>query len=128
MELVVTLLFIVAVFVTLFVIEYWWVLLILLGAVGLIALIVLAVVQGRVRSVVKARVIGEDPIIERVSEKTGHTTSYGRGLSYHEHYRDRNVITGYNVKFAVEYKNGKRGVITCTKDGGTYSYLILLCE
>lgn len=124
MELVITLLFIVAIFVALFLIEYWWVLLIVAGVGCAVAITFGLVYQSGLRNVVGARIVGEKPIIETVSEKVGHTTSYGRGLSYHEHYRDRNVITGYNVSFAVVYKNGNRGVITCKKDSWTYNKLI----
>jgi hypothetical protein len=124
MEFIVIVLFIIVVLVVYFLMQYWWMVLIALGLGG-IAGIILVVIDGcKLCNVVNAEVIDEVPIIERVSEKTGHTTSYGRGLSYHEHYRDRDVITGYNVTFAVVYKSGKRGVITCKKDSVTYNKLI----
>ena len=128
MELLITLLFIVAIFVILFVIEYWWVLVIFAVALGGLAITFLVVEYNNLQKVVKAKVISEEPIIEQVCENTGHTTSYGRHLSYHEHYRNRNVITGYNVKFVVEYENGKRGTITCRKDSATYNKLITYCN
>ena len=128
MELLVTLIFIVAIFVILFLINYWWILLIFIGIVGVVAITLGIAWVCKLQQVVKAQIVGEEPIIERISENVGHTTSYGRYLSYHEHYRNKNVITGYNIKFVVEYKNGKRGVITCQKDSSTYNKLITRCN
>ena len=128
MELIITLLFIVAIFVALFLIEFWWVLLIFIGIGLFVAILFFVIEQSMLKRVVKATVIDEEPIIEQVSEKTGHTTSYGRGLCYHEHYRYRNVVTGYNVTFAVEYKNGSRNEITCRKNSGKYNKLIICCN
>lgn len=127
MELIVTLLFIIGIFVVLFLIEYWWILLIFVGIVGVVAITIGVAEYSKLQKIVKAKIVSEEPIIERVCENTGHTTSYGRHLSYHEHYRNRNVITRYNVKFVVEYNNGKRGVITCQKDSSAYNKLIIYC-
>jgi ABC-type bacteriocin/lantibiotic exporter with double-glycine peptidase domain len=111
MELLITLLFIVAIFVILFVIEYWWVLLIFIGMLLLAAIIYFVFrifeLKKIENDVVFAELISREPIIEQVCENTGHTTSYGRHLSYHEHYRNRNVITGYTVKFKVIIKTTK---------------------
>lgn len=128
MELIITLLFIVGIFVVLFLIEYWWVLLIFVGIGVVVAIPLLLAEYSKLQNVVKAKIVSEEPIVEQICENTGHTTSYGRHLSYHEHYRNRNVITGYNVKFVVEYKNGKRGTITCKKDSATYDRLIICCN
>lgn len=106
------------------VIEFWWLILIMGVVFAIIGLIVLAARNSKLNKVVYARIVREDPIIRRVSEKTGHTTSYGRHLSYHEHYRDRDAITGYKVVFAVEYVNGKKGTITCKEGDYTYNKLI----
>ena len=80
--------------------------------------------NNHIKKIIKAEIISEEPIIGRVSEKTGHTNSYGRYYSYHEHYRYRDAITGYNVKFAVEFIDGKKGTKICKKDGFTYNKLI----
>jgi hypothetical protein len=124
MELIITFLFIVAIFVTLFVIEYWWILLVIIGMVGAVALILWIAYIGSLNRVVNAKIIGLTPIVETVSEKTGHTNSYGRYFSYHEHFRDKDVITGYDVTFSVTYENGRKSTITCRKDGIIYNRLI----
>ena len=128
MEFIITLLFIIAIFVILFVINYWWVLLIFVAIAAFVGVLVFVVEYKQLQRVVTARIISEEPIIQTISEKTGHTKSYGRYYSYHEHYRDRDVITGYNVKFAVEYENGKKDTITCKRDGSTYNKLIAKIE
>jgi hypothetical protein len=128
MEFIVMAFFIIAVLVIYFIMEFWWILLIFIGMGLFVAILFFVIEQSMIKRVVKATVIGEEPIIEQVSEKTGHTTSYGRGLSYHEHYRYRNVVTGYNVTFAVEYKNGSRNEITCRKNSGKYNKLIIRCN
>lgn len=129
MELLITLLFIVAIFVILFVIEYWWVLLIFIGMFLLAAIIYFVFrifeLKKIENDVVFAELISREPIIEQVCENTGHTTSYGRHLSYHEHYRNRNVITGYTVKFKVIYKNNKVEIIVCNQDSDIYNKLII---
>lgn len=124
MELLITILFIVVIFVILFLIEYWWVLLIIVGVVGSVVLILWLAYLNSLNKIVFANIIKKTPIIGTVSEKTGHTTSYGRHLSYHEHYRDRNVITGYNVTFLVEYESGKKSQITCQEGSVIYNKLI----
>lgn len=73
----------------------------------------------------KVTVIDETPIIKRQAENTGYTVSYGRGISSHEHYRYRNVITGYIVTFKVEWCNGREEIIKCKKDDAFYKYLIV---
>lgn len=108
----------------LFLIAYWWVILLIALFVAVVAVIAFALHLKHVDNVVEAEIIEEVPITKVVSEKVGHTTSYGRGLSYHEHYRDREVVTGYNVRFAVKYKNGSRGVIICKKGGVAYNKLM----
>ena len=107
-----------------FLLEYWWVLLIIVCVVGFVALIVWIAYFKSLEKIVFAKIVGRQPIIERVSEKTGHTTSYGRSLSYHEHYRDKNVITGYNVTFLVEYENNRVTHITCKEDSIVYNKLL----
>ena len=124
MEFLITILFIVAIFVVLFLIEYWWVLLIVVGVGGTVVLTVWIAYLKSLDKIVSANIIKKIPVIETVSEKTGHTTSYGRHLSYHEHYRDRNVVTGYDVTFLVEYQNGKKSYITCREDSAAYKKLI----
>ena len=128
MGFIITVLFSIAVLALYFTIQYWWIILIITVVIALSVLLGCLAFNKSLDNVVSAEIISENPIISRVSEKTGHTTSYGRNLSYHEHYRDRNVITGYNITFAVEYENGKRGEITCKKGGGTYKKLITRCN
>lgn len=69
-------------------------------------------------------VLDEKPIIKRKAENTGYTVSYGRGISSHEHYQYRDVITGYDVTFDVVWKDGRNEQIKCKKDSATYNRLI----
>lgn len=129
MELIVTLLFIIGIFVVLFLIEYWWILLIFIGVI-LLAAIIYAIARtcelNRLETeVILARIISREPIIERVSEKTGYSNGYGRYLSSREYYRYKNVITGYKVKFDVSLRNGKRKIIECNEDSSDYNKLIV---
>ena len=111
----------------LFIMNYW--LPILLGILGIILLtaiiyaIIVAVENERLKQIVSARVFSRQPIVETVSEKTGFTRSYGRYYSYHEHFRDKDVVTGHRVSFSVEYQNGERDTITCKEGGRTYRKL-----
>lgn len=104
--------------------NYWWVLLIIIGVVGTVALTLWCAYLKSLEQIVFAEIVKKTPVIETVSEKTGHTTSYGRRLSYHEHYRDRNVITGYDVTFSVKYKNGRKSYVTCREGGTVYNKLL----
>lgn len=112
-----------------FAIKYWWILLIFIGMLLLAAIIYFVFHMLELRKiendVVFAELISREPIIEQVCENTGHTTSYGRHLSYHEHYRNKNVITGYTVKFKVIYKNNKAEIITCNQESDIYNKLII---
>ena len=129
MGFIITLAFALIVLAVFLLMEYWWILLIFIGVLILAAIIYFAFHTAELRKIerdaVFVKLIGREPIIEQVCENTGHTTSYGRYLSYHEHYRNRNVVTGYNVKFKVVYKNNKAEIITCTQDSDTYNKLII---
>lgn len=124
MEIILAIIFLLLCGLVVLVIEFWWLILIIGVVAAVIGLIIWAAYNNNLNKVISARVVREEPIIKRVSEKTGHTTSYGRHLSYHEHYRDRDAITGYKVVFAVEYVNGKKGTITCKEGDYTYNKLI----
>ena len=129
MEWLIIILFALIVVAAYFVINYWWILLIIIGLL-LLAIIIYAIVRSYElkqldNNVVIAELIGREPIVEQVCENTGHTTSYGRHLSYHEHYRNRNVITGYTVRFNVLFKNGKRKVVECNENSEDYKKLIV---
>ena len=78
----------------------------------------------RIDEVVYARIIDEEPIINRVSEKSGYSIGYGRHLSFHDHYEYRDVITGYRVRFSVVFRNGTRDMIVCRKDSDEYKKLL----
>lgn len=108
-----------------FVAEFWWILLILVAISVAVALIILCAYRTKISDVVSAEVIDEKPITERVAENIGYTVGYGRWLSAREHYRYKNVVTGYKVKFVVTLRNGKKEVLTCKKDGITYNALIV---
>lgn len=107
-----------------FLFEYWWLLLIIVGILGSVVLIVWLAYLKSLDEITLAKIVVRKPKIKTISEKTGHTTSYGRYLSYHEHYRDRDVITGYDVTFWVKYKNAKETHITCEEKGIVYNKLI----
>ena len=124
MEILLAIVFLLVMGAVALVIQYWPVLLMALAAGGLVGILFVFVNYKSLQRVVTARIIGEEPIIERVSEKTGHTRSYGRYYSYHEHYRDKDAITGYNIKFAVTYNDGKQGIMTCKKGSSTYNKLM----
>ena len=129
MEFIVILAFALVVLAVLFLIEYWWILLIFIGMLILAAIIYFVFHTFELRKIdneaVFVKLISREPIVEQVCENTGHTTSYGRHLSYHEHYRNRNVVTGYTVKFKVIYKNNKAEIVTCTQDSDIYNKLII---
>ena len=112
----------------LFVMKYFAVILLTIFVVGilvaLIYAIVIAVEDKRLEKVVKATIIRRDPITKTVSEKTGHTNSYGYYYTYHEHYRDVDVIVGYKVMFSVLFEDGKKEYITCREASRTYKKLI----
>lgn len=77
----------------------------------------------RIDSVVRARKIGrEEPIIKRITERTGY--SVGADWEYYDHYQKRDVITGYTVKFEVIMNDGTREIMTCEKDSLTYNKLM----
>jgi hypothetical protein len=107
-----------------FLIVYWWVILIIVAIIAFPFLLLWFAYSKNIDNIVSAKIVDTRPIIKRVSEKTGHTTSYGRHLSYHEHYKERDVIAGYAVEFEVVYKNGKNGTINCKEDGFTYKKII----
>jgi ABC-type lipoprotein release transport system permease subunit len=106
-----------------FLFAYWWLLLIIVGIVGTVTLIVWLAYLKSLDRIILAKIVARNPKVKTISEKTGHTTSYGRYLSYHEHYRDRNVITGYDVTFWVKYENGREAHITCEEKGIVYNRL-----
>ena len=112
----------------LFIMKYWGVILIVAFVVGILTLIIsaicFAVHDSHLKKVVRAHIISQEPIIETVSEKTGHTQSYGYYYTYHEHFRDKDVIAGYKVTFSVEFANGKKDTITCKE--GSYTYRKLM--
>ena len=124
MEVLLAILFVAVISAIYFLIEYWWIAVIVVAVVGGIALAILCAEDKKVKGVVKARVVEETPIIERVAENTGYTVGYGKHLTCHEHYRYRNVVTGYDVKFVVTFANGKEGIMTCKKDSAEYNILI----
>jgi hypothetical protein len=109
-------------------IEYWWVLLIAAIVPLVVTIVFLACSASETKrletDVVEAKVISEEPIVERVAEKTGYSIGYGRYLSSRDYFRYKNVITGYKVKFAVQFKDGKHKLIECNKDSKEYSVLI----
>lgn len=76
------------------------------------------------KNAVKVSIIDETPIIRRQAENTGYTVSYGRGISSHNHYRYRNVITGYIITFKVVWSSGKEEIIKCKKDDAFYKRLM----
>ena len=77
----------------------------------------------RFNKVIRARKVGrEEPIIKRVKQKTGY--SIGADWEYYDHYEERDVVTGYTVKFEVMYIDGTKDVITCEKDGLLYNKLM----
>lgn len=112
----------------LFIMKYFEVILIVGFILMILTLIISAIYfaahDNRLKKVVRAHIICQDPIIETISEKTGHTKSYGYYYTYHEHFRDRDVISGYKVTFSVEFENGKKDTITCKEGSYTYRKLI----
>lgn len=108
------------------VIEFWWVLVIIIAVVGIVALILWIAYNKSLDRVVSAEIIGKEPIVERQAENTGYSIGYGRHLSSREYYRYRNVITGYEITFKVRYADGKQGIIKCRENSATYNKLITL--
>ena len=76
---------------------------------------------------VRAEIISEEPEIKRVTEKDGYSVGYGKHLSYHEHYRYKDVVTGYKVKFKLHLKGGGTRIVECHKDDLIYKQLITKC-
>lgn len=113
-----------AVLVIWFLILYWWAVLIVLAVIALCILIGYLAFKKSLDNVVIAEIISRTPRVDTISEKTGHTKSYGRYFTYHEHYKNKDIIVGYTVKFAVVYKSGKTGTIMCKEGGGTYNKLL----
>jgi hypothetical protein len=74
--------------------------------------------------VVAAEVVSREPITERVAENTGYTVGYSKYLSCHEHYRYKNVVTGYKVTFDVLFKDGSLETIVCNEGSKKYNVLI----
>ncbi len=132
MEILFAIVFLLICGVVVFIIQYWWILLIFVGMLFLAAIIYLIFRNIELKQlrndVVGAEIISREPIVKQVCENTGHTTSYGRYLSYHEHYRNRNVITGYKVKFKVIFNNGSCKIIECNENSGDYKILITKME
>ena len=94
-------------------------------AIGLIvfAILYFAMMKRYENAVVETEIIKIEPIIEKQAENTGYTVGYGKRLSYHEHYRYRDVKTGDRVTFRVTWNDGSVNTITCKKSDGTYKRL-----
>ena len=75
------------------------------------------------KDVVEAEIIKREPIIENRSEKVGSSITYGRTISYHEHYKDVTVQVGEKITFRVKWNNGKVSNITCKGGDATYTRL-----
>ena len=73
---------------------------------------------------VRAEIISEVPEIKQVAEKDGYSVGYGKHYSYHEHYRYRDEVTGYKVRFKLYLKDGRTRIVDCHKDDLIYKQLI----
>jgi hypothetical protein len=128
MEFIAMVLFIIIIAAIWFLIEYWWVLLVAGGvfvATGIILWTVFKDELNRLKKdAVSAEIVSREPIVERVAENTGYTVGYSKYLSCHEHYRYKNVVTGYKVSFDVLFKDGKRETIVCNEGSKKYKVLI----
>ena len=107
-----------------FIVENWVNILIVLAIALLISLIGFVIHRDRLDAVVSARITAREPIVERVAEKTGYSVGYGYYYSYREHFRYRNVVTGYKVTFAVEYHDKTKETVVCKEGSYTYGKLI----
>lgn len=109
-------------------ITYWLPILIVILSILAIIVIIYCIydkaLKKKISRVVRARIVSKQPIFKTITEQTGFTRSYGRYYSYHEHFRDREVIVGYRVIFSVEYENGERDTITCKEDSYAYNQLV----
>jgi hypothetical protein len=74
-------------------------------------------------NVVETEIIKREPIMENRSEKVGSSITYGRTISYHEHFKDVTVQVGEKVTFRVKWNNGKVSNITCKGGDATYTRL-----
>ena len=74
--------------------------------------------------VIKTQILEVKPIIERQAENTGCSVGYGKHLSYHEHYRYRDVVVGEKVVFLVFWDKGGTSEVECKKDDDVYKKLI----
>lgn len=94
-------------------------------AIGLIVYAILYfVLMNRYKNaVVATEIIKVEPIIEKQAENTGYSVGYGKYLTYHDHYRYRDVKTGDKVTFRVWWKDGSENTITCKKGDSTYKQL-----
>jgi hypothetical protein len=70
--------------------------------------------------VVKAEIIGEDPIFERVAENVGYT----KGVIQHDHYVYRNVQVGEKISFLVTYRDNTTKRVVCKKGSSFYNVLL----
>ena len=100
----------------------------ILTIIGAIALVIfwiyIMILRKYETSVIETEIINIEPIIKKQAENTGYSVGYGKHVTYHEHYRYRNVKVGDRVTFKVRWKNGNVNTITCKKDGETYLRLI----
>lgn len=74
-------------------------------------------------AVVETEIIKEEPIMKRQAESTGYSVGYGKSLSYHEHYRYKDVKVGEKVTFRVTWNNGYINTITCNEGDATFKRL-----
>ena len=89
-----------------------------------IGIIIYCITTSRYKNaVVETEIINIEPIIERHAENTGYSVGYGKRLTYHEHYRYKDVKTGDKVTFRVKWKEGNTNTITCKKGDSTYKRL-----
>jgi hypothetical protein len=75
------------------------------------------------KCVAETEIIRVEPIVKKQAESTGCSVGYGKYLTYHEHYRYRNVKVGDRVTFRIKWNNGSFGTVTCKKDGETFNRL-----
>ena len=100
---------------------------IVLGIIGIVALmIVSSVLESKAQKrtaddIEKARLIDEIAVYKKKSEYTGYS------ISWHErrdHYTYKNVLDHYECVFIVTHKDGKCERITCKKGSTLYNELI----
>lgn len=76
----------------------------------------------RLEKAVKATVVGETPIVGTITVKNRNKLNKSKKAV--TSMTQRNIVTGYNVKFSVEYEDGTQDIIVCEQGSRTYNMLI----